>query len=93
MSVTHEMVLTGHTESGAEEWHCPLCGRRTILRWPPHYERVVLVPGDETATHVGGKGGLRMGGVEPVASLPPPVADDDLRWLSDNGIAWDGEAA
>jgi hypothetical protein len=47
--------------SGAEEWHCPTCGRRMIMQWPPKYKKIVLEPGDEQASHAGGKGGLQIG--------------------------------
>ncbi|MBU2663892.1 hypothetical protein KOI35_10365 [Actinoplanes bogorensis] len=75
MARPHEMVVTGSSESGAEEWSCHSCGRRVLLRWPPHHERVVLDPGDEGVVHVGG----RVGGW---------LNARELRWLSDNGIAW-----
>ncbi len=54
----HEMVLEKIHESGAEEWFCPVCGRRFLMQWPPNYSRIVLEPGDETAIHSGGKGNL-----------------------------------
>src|SRR5689334_20094557 len=54
--VYHEMVLETTHSSGAEEWYCPTCGRRLLLRWPPAYEKIVLVPGDEYAAHSGSKG-------------------------------------
>ena len=56
----HEMVLEKIHESGAEEWFCPVCGRRFLMQWPPNYSRIVLEPGDETAIHSGGKGNLQM---------------------------------
>jgi hypothetical protein len=101
------MILTGNGESGAEEWVCPTCGRRMLLRWPPNYEKLILEHGDEAAIHVGGKGGLQVGqvaiapapmGEKPVgeASLGE-VADEvpeaERRWLRDNGIDWDGASA
>jgi len=55
----HEMVLEKIHESGAEEWYCPVCGRRFLMQWPPNYSRIVLEPGDETAIHSGGKGSVR----------------------------------
>ena len=82
------MVLSGHTESGAEEWHCPQCGRRMLLRWPPNFEKIILERGDEAVTHVGGKGGLRM-----TAAAETGLPDQERSWLRDNGIDWDGEAA
>lgn len=89
---THEMVLTGTVESGAEEWSCLSCERRMLLRWPPHYEKLVLELGDENATHVGGKGGVRLGAVD-VEPAARPVAEHDIRWLQDNGIDWDNDAS
>lgn len=92
MPGTHEMVLTGTVESGAEEWSCTSCGRRMLLRWPPHYEKLVLEPGDESAAHVGGKGGVQVGAVE-WTPAPQPVAEHDVRWLKDNGIDWNDASA
>lgn len=54
----HQMVLHATHASGSEEWHCPRCGRRILMQWPPNYKRIVLEPGDEHAYHSGGKGGL-----------------------------------
>lgn len=56
----HEMQLEKIYPSGAEEWFCPVCGRRVIMRWPPVYQQIVLEAGDESAVHSGSKGGLRM---------------------------------
>ncbi|MER5452125.1 hypothetical protein ABT052_22860 [Streptomyces sp. NPDC002766] len=92
MPGTHEMVLTRTVESGAEEWSCLSCDRRMLLRWPPRYEKVVLEPGDEDVTHVGGKGGVRVGAVE-TTPAPQPVAERDMRWLRDNGIDWNDASA
>ena len=44
---THTMTLVGQVESGAEEWVCPRCGRRMLLRWPPDYQKLVLDEGDD----------------------------------------------
>jgi hypothetical protein len=87
------MILTGTAESGAEEWVCPDCGRRMLLRWPPDYEKLVLEHGDDTAIHVGGKGGLRVG---QAVVTPAPAADvptAERQWLNDIGIDWDGASA
>lgn len=56
----HEMRLETTHSTGTEEWVCPICGRRFLMRWPPNYEKIILEAGDEYATHSGGKGGLRM---------------------------------
>ncbi|WP_131736818.1 hypothetical protein [Actinomadura roseirufa] len=52
MRKAHEMRMVRTGKSGLEEWVCPTCGRRLMLRWPPHYEKVVAEPGDEEAGHV-----------------------------------------
>jgi hypothetical protein len=93
VSATHEMVLIGPAESGAEEWACPSCGRRMMLRWPPHYEKLVLEHGDENVIHVGAKGGMRMGEVEVTPAHPVGVPEDELRWLNESGIDWGGTPA
>jgi len=56
----HEMQLATTHASGAEEWFCPICGRRFVMRWDP-FERVIIESGDESASHSGSKGGLRIG--------------------------------
>jgi hypothetical protein len=89
----HEMILTGSGESGAEEWVCPTCGRRMLLRWPPHYEKLILEHGDEAAIHVGGKGGLRVGQVAVAPAPVTAVPEAERQWLQDNGIDWDGASA
>lgn len=89
MADKHEMVLSGRAETGAEEWSCPRCGRRMLLRWPPHLEKLVLEQGDTSAIHVGGKGGVRAGGI----TVAPAPAGADWRWLRDHGIDWDGPPA
>ena len=79
----HTMSPTGRTESHAEEWACPICGRRMLLHWPPDYSKVVLEAGDETVIHVSGSPGLQFSTAEDL--LPA-----DRQWLHDNGIDWDG---
>ncbi len=58
---SHEMQIERSHPSGAEEWHCPTCGRRFLMQWPPAYSKIILQPGDEYAIHTGGKGGVAMG--------------------------------
>jgi hypothetical protein len=76
----HEMVLTQIYATGAEEWHCPTCGRRILMNF--HHENqnldlLVLDPGDEQAMHTGSKGGLSIHQpvVEPVDQDPPMPKD------------------
>ena len=84
----HEMIMNGYAESGAEEWYCPACGRRELLRWPPSYERIVLEAGDVGAMHFGAKGGVRVGGITVEAARVQDIPPDERRWLWDNGIDW-----
>jgi hypothetical protein len=81
----HEMVLVRTQPSGADEWHCPTCGRRLVMVPAPDFQKIVLNPGDEHVIHVGGKGRI------PPAT--PSPADDDRAWLYSIGIDWDGSAA
>jgi hypothetical protein len=93
--VRHEMVMCERRSSGAEEWWCPSCGRRLVVRWPPDYERVVLDPGDPYAIHVGGAPGEPPGPVTPVTPVTPAAEPGQkwLAWLHDNGIEWESPAA
>jgi hypothetical protein len=70
------MMVVKSGETGAEEWNCPSCGRRLLLRWPPRFERIVLHPGDDRVMHVGARTSIR------------DVPEQELRWLSANGILW-----
>jgi hypothetical protein len=88
----HEMIHTGSAESGAEEWACPTCGRRMLLRWPPNYEKLILEHGDEAAIHVGGKGGLRVGHIDVAPATVGEEPEAEQQWLRDNGIDWDASA-
>lgn len=89
----HDMVLAGRTESGTEEWMCPTCGRRLLMRWPPRYESIVLDRGDETVVHAGAKGGALMRETEVTYGPSADLSDSEARWLRGNGIDWDGLAS
>ena len=62
--VTHEMEIIYTYPNGAQEFHCPQCGRRLVINWDD-LEKRVITPGDESAQHTGGSGGLSIsvGGV------------------------------
>ncbi len=60
----HEMQLETTHPSGAEEWYCPTCGRRILLRLPPTNEMIIVERGDQYASHSGSTGGLRIGPVQ-----------------------------
>jgi hypothetical protein len=86
MQAQHRMRRTEIWATGAEEWWCPDCGRRLLLRWPPNYAKLVLDPGDERASHTGAMAVAdNSGGPRPALRW--------RRWLADNGIDWDGTAA
>lgn len=59
----HDMTLEQTFPSGAQQWHCPVCQRRTVMHYLPLQARlktITLEAGDEGATHCTGSGGLRM---------------------------------
>ncbi|HXV44336.1 MAG TPA: hypothetical protein VEC96_14835, partial [Anaerolineae bacterium] len=57
----HEMQLEKTYPSGAEEWCCPICGRRFLMHLQPQFNMIVLEAGDEAVSHIGSTGGLRIG--------------------------------
>ena len=75
----HEMQLDTTHESGAEEWYCPTCGRRTFMQWTPTFNKVVLEVGDESAIHTGSTGGLYMSPIQVGAENDEPELPDKLR--------------
>jgi hypothetical protein len=83
----HEMVLETTHPSGAEEWYCPICGRRFMLSWPPEYKKIILNVGDERASHTGGKGGLSIGEFQTIEKedleLPDQVRSSIEKILKD----------
>jgi hypothetical protein len=83
------MSPTGRIQGRGEEWACPTCGRRMLLRWPPDYSKIVLEPGDETVIHVSGSAGLQFSTAEPEPGPPGELRPADRKWLYDNLIAWD----
>jgi hypothetical protein len=54
----HKMLLAKTYPSGAEEWCCPVCGRRFVVQWTPEYQKTILEMGDEFAIHNTGKGAM-----------------------------------
>jgi hypothetical protein len=89
----HEMILEGTQPSGADEWSCPTCGRRIVMRPPPDYQKIVLDPGDELAIHVGGKGGIEVSGFAAASAGSDRAVEEDRAWLDSIGIDWEGPAA
>jgi hypothetical protein len=97
MSATHRMVRTASAGPGVEEWLCPSCGRRVLLRWPPYCEKLVLYAGALDVAHVGGSGGTAepatptTGGSEGPGAVTVSRAERD--WLREMGVDWDAPAA
>jgi hypothetical protein len=54
----HVMELVAEYADGSQEWHCPTCGRRFIMKWPPDYNRAILDEGNPNAVHSGEVNGL-----------------------------------
>jgi hypothetical protein len=85
---THEMRKVRTEESGREEWACPTCGRRMMLRWPPHYEKTVVEAGDERACHVGSAPAETGTPAEQPGSSQVDVLsmNSARRWLRETGL-------
>lgn len=85
----HEMVIGTTHPSGAEEWNCPICGRRLLISWGPNFKKTVLEAGDEFSIHSGGKGGLRIGNTQVIPGNDPA---EDARldpwesWMNDSNF-------
>ena len=62
-ALKHEMEFEFTRSDGADEWFCPICGRRILLNVPVH-GMVVVDIGDQYVSHYGSMGGLRIGMVE-----------------------------
>jgi hypothetical protein len=45
------------------------------MRWPPHYQKIVIEAGDEYAIHSGGKGGIQMSPPSFHSSDEAPIDD------------------
>ncbi len=78
------MELEGTYPTGAEEWYCPICGRRFILQWKPIYNTIVLQTGDEYASHSGLTPDSSVGASRPEpAQASQPVEEQNLSVWAD----------
>jgi hypothetical protein len=77
------------SDQGVEEWSCTQCSRRLLLRRPPAFEKVVLVRGDEAASHAAGGSGLRVEVTEVTPAGPADLSRDQYGWLAAHGIEWE----
>lgn len=72
----HIMQLARKHDSGAEEWYCPVCGRRFLLTWPPQFKRIILEPGDSDAIHTGGSAEVPSHTVDTLIADPQVEGED-----------------
>lgn len=79
----HEMQLAKTHPSGAEEWYCPICGRRFLMHMQAELNIMVLEAGNRSVNHVGSKGGLKMGSC---AIDYQPLLSEDLRNALDEAL-------
>jgi len=89
MGLPHKMDLMETYDDGSQEWHCPTCGRRFIMHWPPNYHREILNEGDVDAVHTGGTGGVCIGPAEVENTAAQPALPIDDLDFSGMGIALD----
>ena len=74
----HLMQLGATHDSGAEEWSCPICGRRILIKWGPSFNWIILEGGDEFAGHSGAKGGISIHALKQLAN-EELSADEELK--------------
>ena len=74
----HEMVWEGSLPSGAEEWSCPICGRRTLISWEPEFKRTVLKAGNSFAIHSAVKDDLSIDSLQ-VDAVDTPAAGENSK--------------
>ncbi len=72
----HEMAFEKKLASGADEWVCPVCGRRVIISWEPTFKRTVLDDGDPTVSHSAFKNGQQMDEIMASPLTGEPGQDD-----------------
>lgn len=76
------MKLVQAYPTGAEEWMCPICGRRFVMQWPPRYKRIVLEVGDEHAYHSATRGDeISFSSLSEVADPELDEAQSLANWL------------
>ena len=83
----HQMELVRRDVREGDEWHCPTCGRRIVLRMPPNYARRVVEAGDEQAMHAGMRA-LPTAEPAPEELSPTEVSEVDAwrEWLQGGGL-------
>jgi hypothetical protein len=81
----HKMLLAKTYPSSAEEWCCPVCGRRFVVQWTPEYQKTILEMGDEFAIHNTGKGAMIVQSTQSDPWLTPWLDWLDRSNLKDTG--------
>jgi hypothetical protein len=83
----HEMQLEKIHPSGAQEWFCPICMHRFVVKWQPTFNIIDLEAGDRHVSHVGSTDGLRISPPEMRRVGPEdPVLSDELRAALDEAL-------
>jgi hypothetical protein len=82
----HEMQLEMTHPSGAQEWCCPVCGRRIVVRWQPKFEMMELEAGDGSVGHYGSTSKDLKIGQPQVGETDEPVLSDELRAALDEAL-------
>ena len=77
----HEMRIEKIHSSDIEEWLCPICGRRLLVRWTPEFQKIVLESGDEYAYHSGSKGGVQIQPPNTVVQENETESPEEDSWL------------
>ena len=102
----HEMILEKTYPTGADEWYCPVCGRRMLIHWEPEFKKTLLEVGEDSAIHSASKGALATGSSQadaadfPARQEAAQLSNEDprlnpwLTWLEkiDFESLWDDDA-
>lgn len=86
MHVLHFMRT--YCQGQVQEWVCPACNRKVMIRFFPHFERNVIVPGNTGFTHTAEVNGIEITGID---SPGGPKLGNDMGWrafLVKNQITW-----
>jgi hypothetical protein len=105
MNQQHKMVLEKTHPSGADEWYCPICGRRLLMAYEPKFKKAVLEAGDEFAVHSGVISARQISSMQDspvnnkrsadysIISIDDPSLAPWVTWLDEIGFdeLWDDE--
>ena len=79
--MTHEMELMFTYPTGAQEFHCTNCSRRLVVDWGGDKPITVLEPGDDSAVHSAGLGGLGICNIGVMDKVMYDYWDDEISKL------------